>query len=73
LSYCNKFQVLREQQLLACLMKREKKEKETHKVFISQINRTQIEQMCEIYMQHMEMHWREDIVSYVNLISGLQS
>ncbi len=55
------------------LDERGKKEKETHKVFISQINRTQIEQMCEIYMQHMEMHWREDIVSYVNLISGLQS
>lgn len=43
LSYCNKFQVLGEQQLLTCLMNREKKEKETHKVFFSQINRTQIE------------------------------
>ncbi len=51
-----------------------KKEKETHKVFFSQIYITQIEQhMCEIYMQHMVMHWKEDVISYVNLISGLQS
>jgi hypothetical protein len=28
--------------------------------------------MCEIYMQHMVMHWREDVISYENL-SGLQS
>jgi hypothetical protein len=55
------------------LDERGKKEKETHKVFISQINSTQIEHMCEIYMQHMVMHWREDVISYVNLISGLQS
>jgi len=27
----------------------------------------------ETYMQHMVMHWREDVISYVNLISGLQS
>ncbi len=55
------------------LDEQEKKEKETHKVFNSQINRTQIEHMCEIYMQHMVMHWREDVISFVNLISGLQS
>ncbi len=50
-----------------------RKEKETHKVFVSQIDRTQTEHMYGIYMQHMVKHWREDVISYVNLILGLQS